>query len=578
MLDMRLDYENNMDAIVMARQSVKTKLQKLKRIIQSTRSTSSKYNLLRKMTENFQPSVLFGKLQEKKKELQFNIFQIINNYCTKIERPIELGGTMFKVDGYNTHEARCNMSGNNIIYTSSGKFDVMIKKMPIEMIENFPKTESFLIALSKVAIQMRMSECLLNPQAYNVTDVKFDDIYRSIVERTSALSGLLLNKITPYNLDSIPAIDCNYYTPDPQNPRRSGKGFNELTNFYLTFPYVTSNLEGLFFFEPRILRSFLSKYSWLKNNLSLRINMSLKMIEALISLHKSGIIHKNINLSTIFYHDFGSSSGSPNQINLSFGNFSSAGIDDYDARVMPSFFIPEDIKVELGPKLDTYQLGLVIFQLTFMIPTEGTHGLTFSKIAKIIDKNYFFTYSGKKYHLFERLMIDAAQGNTHYHIYADAMTEDAARCSIGIFKEIYLYFKNKLWFKEGPKNDDLNHIFYRFKPHNGDTYEIQKLYKYRRFKKIFVIVFLNLFPYVRDCYGDIYVSESFLTIIRSLIHPKVDRRIDLVKAKDLLKQELIKINTSKYVNPTYSIFDNTKLRHKGRNSILKKQLSNHEMI
>ena len=580
MLDMRLDYENNLDAIEVSKQIYKKQLQLMIVLAKQNIPSDVKYNLLRKISNNFNQQKYFQKLNEKSQELKYNVLQIIANYCEPISSPILLGEKLFETSEYDTHRAKCNIKNNQLEYSRTGRFDVMINKIPITNYDGLSKVDNFMVTLSRVATHVRMSECLLNPQAYNVTNPKFNEIYETILERTSALSGLLQNISTGKNLDSIPAIQCTYFTPNPKNKRKQTKGFNDFTIFYLTYPLMISNLENLFFYQPELLTSYLAKYPWLKNSLVLRIHMSLMMIEALSSLHKSGIIHKNIRLSNIFYHDFpgSGSANSPDQIYLSFGNFSESGIDDYDKRVMKTFFIPDDILFELGPKVDIYQLGLVITQLTFMIATENTPEMSLSKIAKMTSGDFKIIFERKRVHLFEQLMTDAIQNNQHYDKYENAMTPDAARCSIEIFKHINAYFHHQLWSSHLERDNLIKEVFYNFEPDSEDAYRIVELYKYPPFKSVFVSVFLNLYAYVPQCYGSVVVSSSFLSIIRQLINPFVNFRIGLEKATELLTQELQFANNQDYLNPTYSPYNKSSFVSVSRQSVLSKQRSVKNMI
>jgi hypothetical protein len=575
MLDMRLDFENNADAMQAILPQVKNYIPAL-RNKNNFRSFTTQFELMREKTNNFNPHDLLKKLNEKNSELMFNIQQVINNYCQRIDQDLNLGEQIQTRDEYPVFQTKCIIdSHNNILYDNYGRFDIAVKKIGMKSFVGFNQNVSNLITMSRVATLVRARECLLNIQAYNVTDVKFDEIQKSIEDRTSALSALLQKKVErDVNLDSVPPLDCKYYTP---GYKQGGMPYNSQTVFYLAYPKVVANLEELFFFNPQILQGFLDQNDYMEDDLILRLHLSLRMINALQSLHKTGIIHKNIRLGNIHYHYFEKEEydSVTNQIYVSIGEFSMSGIDDYDARITKTFFVPDDAVTELGPMLDVYQLGIAIIQVLYMIPSEATPEMTLSKIAKMTDENARVMYNGGQVHLFERLMTDAINGCSDVSVYRSAMTNETAICSIHIFQKIYTYFVGSLWDNYSSENNELIQSMYYFRPEVDDDVNLYTLYKIPKFKSYFMSMFLSLYMITPQCYGRINLPSDLIRTIRNLIHPNVSRRLALKYAQMQIEDVMDIVRGNSFMNVKYSLYDNTKFVGKNYNSVLKRKQTQH---
>ena len=413
MLDMRLDFENNADTMVALQPIVAGKISNLKSINDSNEHQQTKYDLLRAMTYKFNTGLLSKRIQEKTNELMFNVEQIIKNYCLPMAKNMNLSNEISTRDEYPTYKTKCNIQNNNIYYSDDGRFDIMIKKIEMKQFVGFSMDISKAITLSRVATLVRARECLLNIQAYNVTNPRFEEIQETITNRTSALSAILQQvSDKEVNLDSVPPLDCRFFTPHPNNPSQGVGSIQKNTTFYMSYPNLTANLEELFFFKPEVLIKFVNSNSYINNNLLLRLHIMVKMIEGLISLHSTGIIHKNIRLSNIYYYYFNEGQNAIPKVLVSFGDFTLSGIDDYDTKLAKNFFVPDDAFTELGPMLDVFQLGISIVQILYMIPSAATPEMTLSKIAKMTDPNSRIKYGKeeKVVHLFEQLMYDGMYG------------------------------------------------------------------------------------------------------------------------------------------------------------------------
>lgn len=576
MLDMRLDFENNADAMASILPNLKTFIPNLK-YEHGKKPRDVPYDILRQQTKNFAPNALMQKFNEKNIELNFNIQQILSNYCQPLSADLSLGQEIQTRDEYPIYNTKCTIdANNNMVYNLNGRFDIMVKKIMMKNFVGFNPNVSMLITLSRVATLVRARECLLNIQAYNVTHVRFDEIQKSIEERTSALSALLQGKAEKQvNLDSVPPLDCKFFTPNPSNPSQGIGKLSNKTVFYMAYPNLTANLEELFFFSPEILQGFLGKCDWLNDDLLLRLKLSIKMVDALLSLHKSGIIHKNIRLSNIYYYYFDQEldDDSELQIFVSYGEFSMSGIDDYDARVMKTFFVPDDAQTELGPMLDVYQLGIAIIQILFMIPSEATPEMTLSKIAKMTDPSARVLYKGEKVHLFEQIMKDAISGLDDVGVYKGIMTNETAVCSIFIFQKIWRYFTYELWDNYKSEDRDLIDSMYYFRPDTDDEISLHHLYKLPKFKSMFMSIFLNLYAITPQCYGNISLPQKVYVTLRGMINPNQSNRWSLKILQDEFQEALEVVHSQRFMNVEYTQYDNSKFIGKNYNSVLRRKQS-----
>ena len=575
MLDMRLDFENNADTMLSIQKIAIEKINSLKEINNSNSYQSSSYDILRSMTMNYHPALLSKRIQEKTNETMFNVEQIIKNYCLPMHSDMKLSQEISSRDEYPSFKTKCNIKSNNIQYSEDGKFDVVVKKMAMKQFVGFSKEMSKAIVLSRVATLVRARECLLNVQAYNVTNVKFQEIQNSIKTRTSALSALL-QKVTNKEvmLDSVPPLDCRFFTPHPENPSSGIGKILPSSVFYMSYPDLTANLEELFFFKSDLLTTFLNSNENIQNDLNFRLQIVEKMLTSLISLHQTGIIHKNIRLSNISYYYFNEGQHLPPKIIISFGDFSLSGIDDYDTKLAKNFFVPDDALTELGPMLDVYQLGIAIVQILYMIPSAATPEMTLSKIAKMTDEDTFISYGPdkKRVHLFEQLMYDGMYGISDWTQYSSAMRPQPALCSVLIFQKIYKYFSNRLWDNYSAEDRDLIVAMYWFQPGPNDDLTYNTLYKLPKFKANFMSMFLNLYGLTPECYGENALPQDLLIIIRGMLNPDQSIRMNLSSALERVQEYNSSISTSdNFKNKIYGFFDSTSFKGKDYNSVLKRK-------
>lgn len=557
MLDMRLNYEESLDSMINVSSNLLRMILKIKNSEQNLPNYNYNYDILRSITQSYSNMSYTKKCQEKIDEYAFNINQIISNYCEYSPTPITL---LKKIDipgEYEHYEAMAEINNNNFQYSAQGRGKAMVKVFKLIKFQNYSDAQNLWVMLSRVATEVRAGECLLNPMSYNTTDAKYDEILDSINLRTTALSALLMkttHKIL--QLDSIVSFDCKFFTPDPSNPNKGINKFGQSTTFYLAYPEVSSNLDTLFFKEPWVLNQLLDQTPDGENDLVLRVMIMIKMVEALSSLHKVGIIHKFIRLSNITYHMFTEKDGSTVDVTLvSFRNFMHSGIDDYDATVSKNFYNPPDNEIEIGPKFDVYQLGISMVQLLFMIASEGTPEMSLSKIAKIINPSSMISISGSQMVLFRKLMFDAVNPPNSYDVYNSYMTNSALVCTLAIFKEIYKYFNLAIYNSGSRDHDIYKEVFYRYTPEDGEENNILNLYQYPKFQKYFTSIFINAYGLLDQCVPGKQFPEDVLKVVRSMLNPIVYRRIDLSRAREILLDELPNIRSSPRANLRYSTYD-----------------------
>jgi hypothetical protein len=573
MYDARLDYENYKEVVETSSSYFNQYKDKLQKKHSEGHEIDDNFDIMNMQTDHFSHDLFFQKLLDKINELKFNINQIITNFCEPIGAPIKHGKKVLTLEDYKIYKSRISIRNSSITHSEKGSFKVLLKVIPVIKFSRGKDADNILITLSRVATIMRMSQCLLNPMAYNILDSKFDRIVKSIQERAAALTALILNKESNLPLDSISPIDCKYYTPSSKK-NSINLSFNAKTVFYLTYPYITSSLENLFFFDSNLIKKHSETYSWFTNDLTFRVKLSLIMVDNLISLHKTGVIISNIRLSNLFYFVSNpSSEDAVTSMSISFGNFTQSGIDNYDSRILKNFYVPEDGRFEIGPKIDVYQLGLAIFQMTFMLPSDSTLEMNLSIIDYMRDPGYMIILDSNPMHLFKEMMSDALKDKSDYKKYSEIMTKNAVKCTFKIFKMIILYFQQKIWEKTESAYDTLKEVFYNFQPKEGDEYSLEELIKYPKFQYMFVSVFLNLFPYINTCSKKIKVPESFLNVIRQMIHPNVNYRISLQMARKLILEEIELTKGDDYENNEYQPYDSKEFKPISRSSLLVRKSS-----
>lgn len=578
MLDMRLDYEGVIEALVDLENQASQKLNQIKQWTKQNNLYDSNFNLLEIMTKDFDYDEYIDKIKEKEKEMIYNVEFILNQYCKPISQPMDLRRKIPFEEEYELYNKSILLQDNKIIYDDSGSQNLMIKVMVFKDFVGLTSDQNLEVLKSRVATQIRAGQCLLNPLAYNVSTIKYDEIQKAITERTSAMSAVIQKKYTDQsNLDSLVAIDCNYYTPGASSE------INEHTKFYLSFPQISGNLETLFFFQPEQVEKMRLVNPIYINNISLRIQMMKLLFADLDKIHKTGIIHKNIRLQNIFFHVFvpTRSDKSDGNIFLSFGDFSLSGIDDYDARFPKSFYVPDDAKTELGPRMDIYQLGIVFFQILFMIPVEKTPGMSLSKIAKLISPTGYLVKQqyGQKVLIFDQLMKDAAANNFEDVLHYDgSMTKQAALCFIGIFKRIHDYFNNRLF-----DSYESNHLreqerFFYFNTEDKFNYDPFTLMENESFKSHFMSIFMSLYGYVFQCYGDIFINDNILNLLRRLIHPDPNSRFTADKSTEYFESILEDLKENENRNFTYQKFDPSQFVSHNHVSVLKRRAVKRNLI
>lgn len=571
MYDFRLDYENTKELIETSTKYLGKYKANLEVLNSEKPESPVDFNVLKMQTDNFSKDSFYSKLTEKISSIRFNVDQIMENFCERIRSPIDYQEKLFSLEDYDIFASKCDISEDGITHSSDGEHEVMLKVIPVKNIYHQLHSVNLTITLSRVATFVRISQCLLNPMAYNLLDGRYENILNSINNRTSALNSLLLNTESDASLDSIPPIDCKYFTPKPKHSKSKDEAFDKHSIFYITYPRITSTLENIFFFEPTELERILSgNSSWLQNDFIFRLHICLRMVESLASLHQSSVILANIRLMNIFFFVSQKPSvESPfDQLSISFGNFSQSGIDNYDARVLKTFYVPEDGKYELGPKVDTFQLGLAMFQLLFMLPAEKTIEMSLSKIDKIKDPESKIKVDSSREVLFRELMRDAVGNKFPYKKYKEVMSQQALKCSIKIFQMIVFYFENQVWTSDNPNFDSIKNVFYNFRPKKGQTVVLDDLYLDDRFQSIFVSVFLNLFTFINTCTRKMKLPDSILVLLRSMLHPNVSLRIELKTARQLLLDEIEKTKNKKFKNILYSVYNHKEFSQLSKSTLL----------
>lgn len=578
MLDMRLDYEGNAEAQVILQNTAAETIQNISNYTKKSNQYSSSFSLSQIATKDFDYDEYMRKLKEKESEMIYNVEFILSQYCKPLHAPMALTKQLRFEDEYDVFNRQVNIQNNQIIYNDKGNFDLMIKKMEFKDFVGFSAEQNLNVLKSRVATQIRAGQCLMNIQAYNILNEKFPVMRDNILLRTSSLSAVIQKKFKDQeNLDSVVAIDCNYYTPG------NTAAINTQTQFYLAFPQVTGNLESLFFFQPNQVEAMKLVNPTYINNVSLRVKMMSVLFRDLERMHKTGIIHKNIRLQNIFFTVFMPRKKDKSDANifLSFGDFSLSGIDDYDSRVSKSFYVPDDAKTELGPNLDIFQLGIVFFQILFMIPVEKTPGMSLSKIAKIISPTGYLgqDVNGQKKLIFDQLMEDASVRNFNNLIqYNGTMTPLAAQCSIAIFKKIYDYFNDEVYNSYSNYDIEEQRKFYFFNTEDKYTYDPFKLMEDEDFKGIFMSLFISLYGSVSSCYQNYELNNDILFILREMVNPDPSSRIVPKKAKNYFDNAITYLTENEHENIIYEKFDPTQFAGKNHVSVLRRRAIKRNLI
>ena len=577
MLDMLLNYESNLDSKIKIFPMLEQAMTNLKQKSEQMSLPNLKFNWMKIMTNNFDKQTYAFKINSKNNELSFNISRILKQYCQKIDSDLVFTQKLDLNDPYLNYKARCNLGNNNLQYHLNGRFEMMVKEMKIINYNGVSLHDNMMTLFSRVATQLRARECLLNPQAYNVMNEKFKKINNIIKERTSALDSVLQDKPFSFiNLDSVSSIDCKYFTPDTNNPTKGVDGVTSFTKFYMAYPLMDGNLENLFFFDPKLLVYMTTQGLKYKNNLSLRLNIMYKLVESLESLHQMGFIHKNIKLQNIFFKYFpkNNSKDTNETAYVSFGDFSLSGIDDYDARLKKNFYVPDDEKTEIGPKIDIYKLGLVFFQILYMVPVERTPEMTLSKIAKMTDPNQFISFNGRQIQLFEKLMMDVINNRFNPQDYTGTMSITCANCCFQIFKQIHKYFDLKIYSNYDKKHNQLMDSMYYYKPEENELILISKLYLNQRFKSYFMSIFLSLYGISNECGGSFFQSQTVKVLLNGMLAPFPNLRSNLKMIRKNLYDALSNVESNPHQNLIYQAYD-INLFYKGDNyvSLLSKQKS-----
>lgn len=580
MLDMRLDLENNLDAVGFSRELVIPNIKRYKQLINDNKYNSKVFSLFRSQTKNFFVQDYMTKSAEKINNVLETSYNMLGSHCRPIGQAFPLNVKLDKQGEYDIFYFRADLEDDQIKYSGKGKYNIMIKKIHPQQFPGLTWEMSKHITVSRVATLVRARECLLNVQAYNMLDNSFERMKSSIERRTEALNELMQKThTTDYNLDAVPALDCMYHTPVRPNSKDTPQAITENTVFYITYPYLQSNLNNLFFKKPELLTAYFKQYNWYTNDLEFRLNIIEYLLRGLKSLHNTGIIHKNIRLGNIYFH-YNNDADSENKSKtfVSFGDFSLAGIDDYDARVTKTFFVPNDSKTELGPKFDIYQLGIVITQILYMIPNDKSQDMSLALIAMLADSSFKISHRNNQVTFFSSVMQDAIEWRQSGDIdlrsqqYGDYMSAKCAKCVILIFEQFALYFQRQVWDIYDEAYFHLKQAMYFFRPKNDEESDIPALIHSPYFANIFKSAFFNIYGLIPECYGKLPMPRNMRELLQTLIHPSVIRRTNLFDAlKKLYEvQDYIQFENEEF-NVSYEEFDKKVLTRSNSKILYKKE-------
>ena len=130
MLDMRLDYESYVDALINNTKIYEAEISSLKANNSGYGISNSEFDLLKIMTKDFNPDVYLEKFKEKEAEVKYNVFSIINSYCQPSSFPIYVHSRMASKDEYANFKSKGTIQKNNdIFYSKEGILEVMVKMM-----------------------------------------------------------------------------------------------------------------------------------------------------------------------------------------------------------------------------------------------------------------------------------------------------------------------------------------------------------------------------------------------------------------------------------------------------------------
>jgi serine/threonine protein kinase len=552
---MRLDYEQVLDTNIAALKIAQQTLQNIQANVTSNPYITNYYDLFRGTTSGLNSQLLMGKIKEKLGSTVTNTVEVLNRFCTYVQFEPTLGALLDIQEDYDNYLGRININGDDITYSGTGAYTVIVKKMVFKHFEGISVEQSRDIFLSRAAREVRASQCLLNPMNYNLNHKKFPNVLRNIEDRISALSAIIRTKADRIQFsDAFTAMDCKIFTPISPGSHTGVSELNENSRIYLAYPLLDQTLDNMFFFSPLFLQEALQELGF-QNNLDFRLRIFFKMIQSLESLHNTGLIHRNIKLSTIYFKKFTKAQGSAfNQHFIMYGNFIASGIDDYGASLTPGFYTPRDDFFTTGPSLDIFQLGIAFAQIIYLIPTSGWTDLTLDKIALLTNPDALVNINSRQIHLFEQLMIDVSNNVSDLSHYGHLMNMNCAYCFRKIVYEIYMYLKHSKWDFNQSDDYQLRKTMYRFKPKDPTNFSMQHIYKDPIFSRSLLSYIINFIPNIPDCVPKNFsFSTNMKYLIHSMVDPDPEARTSINWIKEDLRREMNSLvdyprNNIKYFN------------------------------
>ena len=151
LLDMRLNYEEAMDNAVDSMKMYPKTMGLIHKQVTENPYISPTYDLFRGTTLNFNNQLYLVKIQQKLEDIMQATLLILNKFCTFAQFEPVLGESVDIKEDYDHYLGAININGDEVEYSNSGRYRVLVKKMLFKNFECFSIHQNRDIFLSRAS-------------------------------------------------------------------------------------------------------------------------------------------------------------------------------------------------------------------------------------------------------------------------------------------------------------------------------------------------------------------------------------------------------------------------------------------